>query len=42
MKSRCMETQDCPWLGIYVKYKWPQPFNEVECQGDNETWDKLC
>jgi hypothetical protein len=42
MKSRCVETQDYPWLGIYVKYKWLQPFNEVECQGDNEMWDKLC
>jgi hypothetical protein len=26
-KSRCMETQDCPWLGVYAKYKWLQPFN---------------
>jgi hypothetical protein len=22
MKSRCGETQDFPWLGIYVKYEW--------------------
>jgi hypothetical protein len=25
MKSRCSETQDYPWLGIYVKGEWKQP-----------------
>jgi hypothetical protein len=33
MKSSCVETQDFPWLEIYAKYKWLQPFNEVKCQG---------
>jgi hypothetical protein len=42
MKSRSGRTQNCPWLEDVGEKQWPQLCNEVECQGDDKTGDKLC